>query len=70
MITVDASALEPRAFTFLDVRERTPTLTGEQRKAVFDALPPILQRECWEDLAEWADDRSAADFELWCGDDA
>jgi len=55
-------------FRFLDLRERTPSLGGSERKAVFEALPATLQREAWRDLFEWTDRRSEHDFEVWCRD--
>jgi hypothetical protein len=70
-VRADADALtqhlvRPRAFSFRELRECTPDLDGPQRAAVFDRLPLPLQLQAWADLRGWWDERSNADFELWC----
>lgn len=56
-------------FTVLELRTRTPDLTGPEQAEVFDRLPAVLQAEAWAGLREWTDHRSQRDFEDWCGDD-
>jgi hypothetical protein len=47
--------VETPAFTFAELHARTPGLDGPTRMAVFYALPPVLQRQAWEDLRERMD---------------
>jgi hypothetical protein len=54
------------AFTFAELQRRTAELSGRERLEVFHRLPPEMQEQAWRDLAEWADDRSAHDFEACC----
>ena len=54
---------ETRAFTFDELHARTPGLDGPTRMAVFYALPPLLQRQAWEDLRERMDWRAQRDHE-------
>jgi hypothetical protein len=58
-----------RPFSVLELRERTPGLTGAERLEVFHALPDPLQREAWVSLREHFDHVAELDFRDWCGDD-
>lgn len=57
------------AFTFAQLRERTPGLSDADRMETFYSLPVPLQLQAWAHLAEWAGHRSELDFRDYCGDD-
>ena len=50
----------PRVFTFHEMVARTPTLTAAEQLRTFSALPQVLQRQAWDDLAELIEDRRQA----------
>jgi len=51
------------AFTFAQLRERTPGLSDADRMETFYSLPGPMQLQAWARLAEWATFRSDRDFE-------
>jgi hypothetical protein len=55
-------------FTFLELHDRTPDLTGPERADVFYRLPEQLQTQAWARLAESTGDRSQREFDVWCRD--